>query len=51
MKSRIIRKFIQYDFDKKAAEIQLQQQITEGKLKEQELLSQEAGTAVEAEPE
>jgi len=35
----IIRKFIQYDFDKKAAEIQLQQQLTEGKLKEQELLS------------
>jgi signal transduction histidine kinase len=35
----IIRKFIQYDFDKKAAEIQLQQQITEGRLKEQELLS------------
>jgi signal transduction histidine kinase/tetratricopeptide (TPR) repeat protein len=35
----IIRKFIQYDFDKKAAEIQLRQQITEGRLKEQELLS------------
>ncbi len=39
----IIRKFIQYDFDKKAAEIQLQQQLTEGRLKEQELLSREAG--------
>jgi len=39
----ILRKFIQYDYDKKAAEIQLQQQITEGKLKEQQLLSQEAG--------
>ncbi len=35
----IIRKFIQYGFDKKAAEIQLQQQVTEGRLKEQELLS------------
>ncbi|HEV3411717.1 MAG TPA: tetratricopeptide repeat protein [Puia sp.] len=38
----IIRKFIQYDYDKKAAEIQLRQQITEGKLKEQELLSRDA---------
>ena len=38
----IIRKFIQYDFDKKAAEIRLQQQITEGRLKEQELLSKES---------
>jgi signal transduction histidine kinase len=38
----IIRKFIQYDFDKKAAEIQLRQQITEGRLKEQELLSRTA---------
>jgi signal transduction histidine kinase len=38
----IIRKFIQYDFDKKAAEIQLLQQITEGRLKEQELLSRES---------
>jgi signal transduction histidine kinase len=38
----IIRKFIQYDFDKKAAEIQLRQQITEGRLKEQELLSRSA---------
>src|SRR5580704_9695070 len=37
----ILRKFIQYDFDKRAAEIQLQQQITEGKLKEQELLSRD----------
>jgi signal transduction histidine kinase len=35
----IIRKLAQYDFDKKEAEIKLQQQITEGKLKEQELLS------------
>jgi signal transduction histidine kinase/tetratricopeptide (TPR) repeat protein len=39
----ILRKFIQYDFDKKAAEIQLQQQITESKLKEQQLLSRAAG--------
>jgi signal transduction histidine kinase len=38
----IIRKFIQYDFDKKAAEIQLQQQITEGRLEKQELLSRES---------
>ena len=38
----IMRKFIQYDFDKKAAEIRLQQQITEAKLKEQQLLSHEA---------
>jgi signal transduction histidine kinase len=38
----IIRKFIQYDFDKKAAEIQLQQQLTEGRLEKQELLSREA---------
>jgi signal transduction histidine kinase len=38
----IMRKFIQYDFDKKAAEIQLQQQITEARLKEQQLLSHEA---------
>jgi signal transduction histidine kinase len=37
----ILRKFIQYDFDKKSAEIQLQQQLTEGKLKEQELLSRD----------
>jgi signal transduction histidine kinase/tetratricopeptide (TPR) repeat protein len=37
----ILRKFIQYDFDKRSAEIQLQQQITEGKLKEQELLSRD----------
>jgi signal transduction histidine kinase/tetratricopeptide (TPR) repeat protein len=35
----VLRKFIQYDFDKRAAEIQLQQQITEGRLKEQELFS------------
>ena len=47
----IIRKFIQYDFDKKAAEIQLRQQITEGRLKEQELLSQNCRTAAETEPE
>jgi signal transduction histidine kinase/tetratricopeptide (TPR) repeat protein len=38
----IIRKFIQYDFDKKAAEIQLLQQITEGRLEKQELLSRDA---------
>jgi signal transduction histidine kinase len=38
----IIRKFIQYDFDKKAAEIQLQQQVTEGRLEKQELLSRDA---------
>jgi signal transduction histidine kinase len=38
----IIRKFIQYDFDKKAADIQVQQQLTEGKLEKQELLSREA---------
>jgi signal transduction histidine kinase len=38
----IMRKFIQYDFDKKAAEIRLQQQITEARLKEQQLLSHEA---------
>jgi signal transduction histidine kinase len=38
----IIRKFIQYDFDKKAAGIQLQQQLTEGRLEKQELLSREA---------
>jgi signal transduction histidine kinase len=37
----ILRKFIQYDFDKKSAEILLQQQITEGKLKEQKLLSRD----------
>ncbi|HLX66809.1 MAG TPA: tetratricopeptide repeat-containing sensor histidine kinase, partial [Puia sp.] len=38
----IIRKFIQYDFDKKTAEIQLQQQLTEGRLEKQRLLSREA---------
>jgi signal transduction histidine kinase len=38
----ILRKFIQYDFDKRSAEIQLQQQITEGKLKEQQLFSRNA---------
>jgi len=38
----VMRKFIQYDFDKKAAEIRLQQQITEARLKEQQLLSREA---------
>ena len=35
----IIRKIAQYEFDKKEAEIKLQQQITESKLKEQELLA------------
>jgi signal transduction histidine kinase len=35
----VIRKIAQYEFDKKEAEIKLQQQITESKLKEQELLS------------
>jgi signal transduction histidine kinase/tetratricopeptide (TPR) repeat protein len=35
----IVRKIAQYEFDKKEAEIKLQQQITESKLKEQELLA------------
>ncbi len=38
----ITRKFIQYEFDKKEADFQMEQQITEGKLKEEKLLSHQS---------